>query len=134
MAGEEIVDIESHHQTKVVKSSQKGCLCLLAMPCRQSGNHILRVGGTDTTFPIPHPSFLPPPLPKSFPIRAAVGRRANGFPLSLSLPNLHRSCDINSANHLRSVKLRVNVRTLEPVQYQAVHIPTARPTAIRHGH
>ena len=48
--------------------------------------------------------FLPPSLSAEI-IPHSRRRRANGFSLSLSLcPNLHRSCDINSANHLRSAE------------------------------
>ena len=88
-------------------SLQRGWLSLYAWKWRgregeKSGNHILRVSGTD--------GHDMPNSPRSLPLcrnHSPFASASSKWVLSLSLcPNLHRSCDINSANHLRSAEER----------------------------
>ena len=109
LAGGEIADMESRHHLKVVKSSlsPKGLVVSVCVEMAgegergKSGNHILRVSGTDG-HDMPNSPFSLPPLCRN---HSPFASASSKWVLSLSLcPNLHRSCDINSANHLRSAE------------------------------
>ena len=141
LAGGEIADMESRHHLKVVKSSLSlskgvGCLCLCGNGGGErgkSGNHILRVSGTDGHDMPNSPRSLPLCRNHS-PFASASSKWVLSLPLSapICIAAAILIALITFAQRRRR-ELRVNVRRTERRSPRLLKHP-CRPSAIRHGH